>query len=150
MLWEAAYLADPASPPGQHILSNIAIGEFERGNLDKFEYAKAKIDQANANYGKLINAYIEGLHETLMGRPVVAEQLLLGLLLHTNEGSYRLKVYLLELLATSLSAQERAKEALACLERANQLRKQFLMHPSTVEKRRLGKLRRQLNLRENR
>lgn len=145
MLWEAASIADCDSPVGQHIISNIAIGEHERGNRDGFEYALAQLRLADASYSLVLKSYLMALGANHAGHFEVAENLARQMLASPECANCRIKVYFLEVLAHSLERQGRPDESRQVMLTSRALRDLYAMVPSRTESRRLGKLRERLN-----
>ena len=144
-LWEAVSLADADSLEQVHILSNIAIGAYEAKSSEELRYTQSVAAQKlrlNSESGhNIVLDYVLGLALLSEHRYAEASQLFESTLIQSAATSHRISVYLLEANAEAKHRQGMKNEAQSLLNQARAMRKAFNMHPSTVELRRLQKLR---------
>jgi tetratricopeptide (TPR) repeat protein len=144
MLWEAAKLASDSPLTQSHILSNIAIGAYEQGNIEVLEYASSLSRQtlslADSVHGPVLK-YISALEEISNRNHIKGERTIGELILTTSRTSHRLSVYAFEANAFNFAKKGDMINAREAFQKAFDFREAFQMHPSPVEKRRLRKLR---------
>ncbi len=144
-LWEAAFLAQDQPMEQVHILSNIAIGAYEAKSSDELRYTEAiaaqKLRLNSESSHNVVLDYVRGLALMSEQRYAEASQLFEATLIQSAATSHRISVYLLEANAQAKHKLDLSVEAMGLLNQARAMRKAFNMHPSTVELRRLQKLR---------
>jgi tetratricopeptide (TPR) repeat protein len=144
-LWEAASLAQEQPMEQVHILSNIAIGAYEAKSSDELRYTEAiaaqKLRLNSESSHNVVLDYVRGLALMSEHRYAEASQLFEATLIQSAATSHRISVYLLEANAQAKHKLDLSVEAMGLLNQARAMRKAFNMHPSTVELRRLQKLR---------
>ncbi len=144
-LWEAASLAEGQPMEQVHILSNIAIGAYEAKSGDELRYSESiaaqKLRQMAENQHNIVLDYVHGLSLASEHRYAEASQLFAATLIRSAATSHRISVYLLEANADVKKHQGLDEESRKLLDQAKAMRKAFNMHPSSVELRRLQKLR---------
>jgi tetratricopeptide (TPR) repeat protein len=144
-LWEAASLAKDQPSEQVHILSNIAIGAYEARSKEELRYTESVAAQ-KLRFGfesdhSIVLDYVRGLAFLSEYRYSEASQLFEVALIESSATSHRMSVYLLEANAASKLGLSQEEDAKSLLNQAKAMRKAFNMHPSTVELRRLQKLR---------
>ena len=144
-LWEAASLAKDQPVEQVHILTNIAIGAYEAKSQEELRYSESIAAQRlrlNSDGGhNIVLDYVRGLALLSEHRFAEASQLLEATLVKISATSHRISVYLLEANAQCKQKLTLDVEAKSLLDQARAMRKAFNMHPSTVELRRLQRLR---------
>lgn len=144
-LWEASALAEDQPAEQVHILSNIAIGAYESNSREELQYTESiaaqRLRMMSGDQHNVVLDYVRGLALMSERRYVEASRLFEATLIQSASKSHRLSVYLLEANAHVKKHQGLEDESLKLLSQAKAMRKAFNMHPSSVELRRLQKLR---------
>ena len=144
-LWEAATLAERQPMEQVHILSNIAIGAYEAKSSEELRYSESlasqKLSLMAENQHNIVLDYVHGLALASEHRYAEAARLFEATLIRSSATSHRVSVYLLEANADVKKRQGLDEESRKLLDQAKAMRKAFNMHPSSVELRRLQKLR---------
>ncbi|MEI7576222.1 MAG: hypothetical protein WCK51_04965 [Armatimonadota bacterium] len=144
-LWEAASLAEDRPMEQVHILSNIAIGAYEAKSGEELRYSESLASQnlrlIAESAHQIVLDYVRGLALMSEYRYSEASLLFEATLIQSAATSHRISVYLLEANAHAKQKLGLDDEAKGLLDQAKAMRKAFKMHPSTVELRRLQKLR---------